>query len=178
MKCVNCGQNINLMNLDSYSIRNEKDKLIITCNNCNDKHKKIKTLKTVSIKKDRPYGIWIFAFIIIILNLYYWYPVYSGNWESINLIFDFSPFMIFFWFNIILVLIEIYAVTIGFYNAKKWARYYEIGYLSYSSFWAIMSMFVIRWQVIEHYLYFLIYVILIVYLFLTPIKRYFGYKVI
>ena len=91
MKCVNCGQHINLMNLDSYSIRNEKDKLIITCNNCNDKHKKIKTLKTVSIKKDRPCGIWIFAFVIIILNLYYWYPVYSGNWESINLIFDFSP---------------------------------------------------------------------------------------
>ena len=37
-----------------------------------------------------------------------------------------------------------------------------------------MSIFVIRWQVYEHYLYFILYVILLMYLNLSHVKDYFG----
>jgi len=126
--------------------------------------------------KDRPLGIWLFAVVIIIFNLYYWYPVYTGTWPFFHLIFTFSRLAFLFWSSIILTIIELYAVTYGFYNAKNWARLYEIGYLSYSSFWAILFMFVVRKQVIEHYIYFVLYVILIMYLLMSFTKEYFGKK--
>ena len=39
----------------------------------------------------------------------------------------------------------------------------------------IISMFVIDWQIIEHYIYFIIYVLLIAYLLQSPIKEYFRF---
>lgn len=124
--------------------------------------------------KDRPIWIWIFAVVIILFNLYYYYPVYTGTWEHIDSIFTISGWALFVWFNLILAIVELYAVTIGFYRRRPWARIYEIGLLSYSSFWAIMSMYVMRWQIYEHYGYFVMYLILISWLLMSPAKEYFG----
>ncbi len=177
MKCKNCGKKINLEDINSYSFKDKNNKLVAICNDCNIEKKEVEKIKTKKDKpKLRPIGILIFPIIIIIFNLYYWFPVYSGNWEPETSIFSTSLFAIFFWFNVILVIIALYAVTIGFFYAKNWARLYEIGYLSYSSFWAIISMFVIDWQVIEHYIYFIIYIVLIAYLLQSPIKEYFKPK--
>ena len=177
MKCKKCGKKINLEDIDSYSFKDKNSKLEAICNECNIEKQEVEEIK---IKKDkpklRPIGIIIFPIIIILFNIYYWFPVYSGNWEPETSIFSTSLFAIFFWFTVILVIIALYAVTIGFFYAKNWARLYEIGYLSYSSFWAIISMFVIDWQVIEHYIYFIIYVFLIAYLLQSPIKEYFKFK--
>jgi len=177
MKCIKCGKNINLGNTDSYILKDNNNQLALICNECSFEKQETKKTKINENKKIiRPIGIMIFPVIIILFNIYYWFPVYSGNWEPESSIFSISLFAIFFWFNIILVIIELYAVTIGFFNAKNWARQYEISYLSYSSFWAIMSMFVIDWQVFEHYVYFIIYVVLISYLLQSPIKEYFTSK--
>jgi len=125
--------------------------------------------------KDIPIGIWLFAVVIIIFNFHYWilYPAITGEHPSISIILSLNPIAFFFWSSLILSIVEIYAVTYGFFKAKNWARLYEIGLLLYSSFWAIMSMFVMRWQVIEHYIYFVMYVILIIYLLMSPVKEYF-----
>ena len=122
---------------------------------------------------ERPIGLIIFPIVIIIFNLYYWYPVYMGAWEWIDDIFMPTPFIIFFWINVGLSVIEIAMVTIGFYYRNNWARRYEIGYLSYSSFWAFYSIFFMQWQILEHYGYLILYVVLIIYLLLSDIKNYF-----
>jgi hypothetical protein len=64
-------------------------------------------------------------------------------------------------------------VTIGFYYRNNWARRYAIGYVMYSSFWAFYSMFIIQWQIIEHYLYLILYVMLISYLLMSDVRVYF-----
>jgi hypothetical protein len=123
--------------------------------------------------KDRPVGIWIFPVIIIIFNLYYYHPLYTGTWEHIESILSFSKWAFFVWTDITLSIIAIFAVTYGFYKAKNLARLYMIGYLLLSSFWAIISMYVIHWQVYEHYLYLVVYTILIMYLMMSNVKEYF-----
>ena len=176
MKCVICKKDLSLEEINSYSFKDRNNKLELICKNCNKdsiRGNRFKLMKESKNITSKPLGIWIFPAIIFMLNLYYWYPVYTGNWESIDSIFEASLFSGFFWINIILTFIGIYAVTIGFHRAKNWARLYEIGYLSYSSFWALASMFVMRWQTIEHYIYLIIYLILISYLLMSPIKEYF-----
>ena len=128
------------------------------------------------MKKTRsiPIGIWLFAVIIILFCLYYYYPLYMGTWENIESILTISGWALFVWFDITLTIIAIIAVTYGFYKAKNLARLYMIFYLLLASFWAIVSIFVMKWQVYEHYLYFVLYVILLMYLNLSHVKDYFG----
>lgn len=176
MKCVICKKDLSFEELDSYSFRDRGNKLEPICNKCNKNS--LKSNKSKFIRRNRniaskPFGLWIFPIVVFLLNLYYWYPVYSGRWESIDSIFEISLFSCFFWINVILTFVGIYAVTIGFHRAKNWARLYEIAYLSYSSFWAIVSMFIMRWQVIEHYIYLIIYIVLTTFLLLSPIEEYF-----
>ena len=125
--------------------------------------------------KDRPIWIWLFAIVIIFFDLYYYYPLYTGTgaWKHIDSILTFSEWSIFVWLNIILTIIELFSVTIGFYKRLNWARLYEIGYLSYSAFWANVSIYLMRWQIYEHYGYFVLYIILICWLLMSPAKEYF-----
>ena len=123
--------------------------------------------------KDRPIGILLFPFVIIVFNLYYWLPVLTGTWEMIDTILTPTPFNIFFWANVGLSIIEIAMVTVGFYYRNNYARFYEIGYLSYSTFWAFYSIFIMNWQIYEHYLYFVLYIVLISYLLMSDVKAYF-----
>ena len=123
--------------------------------------------------KGKPIWIWLYATSVIIFNIYYYYPIYSGTWNYIDSLFFLSEWSIFVWFNIILSLIEIYAVTIGFYKGLNLARLYEIYYLIYSAFWANISIYFMRWQIFEHYIYFVLYVVLICWLLLSPVKEYF-----
>lgn len=176
MKCKICGKKINLEDINTYSFKDKNKKLVAICNECNIEKQEIEKIKPIKNKpKPRPIGILIFPIIIILLNIYYWYPVFSGNWEPETSIFSTTLFAIFFWFNVVLIIIALYAVTLGFFKAKNWARFYEIGFLSYSSFWAIISMFVMDWHVIEHYIYLIIYIILIVYLLQSSTKEYFKH---
>ena len=119
-------------------------------------------------------GIWIFAVVIILFSLYYYYPIYSGTWEYMDSLFELSARSLVYWIDIILTVIALIAVTYGFYKAKNIARLYIIFYLLLASFWALISIFIMRWQIFEHHIYFIIYVILLMYLNLSHVKAYFG----
>jgi hypothetical protein len=124
--------------------------------------------------KNRPMGILIIPVFIILFILYYYYPIYTGTWENFESIFTFSGWALFVWFDIFLTIVAVYAVTYGFYKVKNWSRLYIILYLSLSSFWALISMYVMKWQVYEHYFYLIIYVVIIIYLLMSHVKEYFG----
>jgi len=126
--------------------------------------------------KNTPVGIRLFSAVIILFFIYYYstqliYPLYTGD-LSYSLFYSFSIITAVFWIDFILTIILLYAVTIGFYRAKNWARLYTIFYLSYSALGAL-TMIYYRWKIYERYLYFALYVILIMYLNFEHVKAYF-----
>ena len=125
-------------------------------------------------KEDRLAVLWILTAVIILFEIYYWYPVYTGQYEHIDLVFTFSRLAVLFWSSLVLDIVLLYAITFGFYRRKNWARLYTILYFSYSGFWALVMMFIVRWKVYERYVFFIFYVLVIMYLLLSHVKEYFG----
>ena len=122
-----------------------------------------------------PLGLWIVAISVILFTIYYHIqPFLWGADISIYApMFTLSLWGFFIWLNIILEIIGIYAVTIGFYKAKNWARIYTIALFLFSSFWALYFLLVGRVWPYERYLWFIYYLIIICYLFMSDIRDYF-----
>lgn len=129
-------------------------------------------------KKQKIFGIWIFTALSIIFALYYYYPLYSSTYEYMYLLTSFTIVGIITYIDIILTILLIFSATYGFYYKKNWSRLIVIIVLLFSSFWAIISMFIWRWQIIEHYFYFIFYIIFLMYFNLSWVKDYFksNYK--
>jgi len=122
-----------------------------------------------------PLGLWIVAFSVILFTIYYHIqPFLWGADISIYApMFTLSLWGLFIWLNIILEIIGIYAVTIGFYKAKNWARLYTIALFLFSAFWALYFLLIERVWPYERYLWFIYYLIVICYLFMSDIRDYF-----
>lgn len=118
-------------------------------------------------------GIWTFTFVAIITALYYYYTLYTGTYEYMDSLFSFSLIGLLFWIDILLLFVLVFSATYGFYHRKKWARTFVIFFLLYNSFWAIMSIFVLRWQIFEHYVYFFTNIVFLMYFNLSFVKDYF-----
>jgi len=127
--------------------------------------------------KDRPIGLWIFAVLIPLFEItYYLRPIVSGYVSPYGSILTFSSWAVFVWFNIALSIIVIYAVTIGFYKRKNWARLYTIAYFCYSSIGNLYVIFIVRVWPYERYVWFVFYVIVIMYLMMSDVREYFRVK--
>ena len=123
-------------------------------------------------------GIKLFVGVIVLFIIYYYvsqliYPLYTSE-VSYSWFLSFSTLTILFWIDVILTIVLLYAVTIGFYKAKNWARLYAIFYLFLSSLGALAMIYYFRWKIFERYLYFVFYVILIMYLNMSYVKTYFN----
>ena len=94
--------------------------------------------------KDRPIGLWILAVSIILFTIYYHIRpfLWGGSISVYSPMFELSLWGFVIWFNIILEIIGIYAVTVGFYKAKNWARLFTIAMFIHSSFWNLYLLFV------------------------------------
>ena len=127
--------------------------------------------------KDRPIGLWILAVLIPLFEItYYLRPIVSGYVSPYGSILTFSSWAVFVWFNIALSIIVIYAVTIGFYKRKNWARLYTIAYFCYSSIGNFYVIFIVRVWPYERYVWFVFYVIIIMYLMMSDVSKYFRVK--
>jgi len=127
--------------------------------------------------KNRPIGLWIFAVLIPLFEItYYLRPIVSGYVSPYGSILTFSSWAVFVWFNIALSIIVIYAVTIGFYKRKNWARLYTIAYFCYSSIGNFYVIFIVRVWPYERYVWFVFYVIVIMYLMMSDVREYFRVK--
>lgn len=127
--------------------------------------------------KNRPIGLWIFAVLIPLFEIsYYLRPIVSGYVSPYGSILTFSSWAVFVWFNIALSIIVIYAVTIGFYKRKNWARLYTIAYFCYSSIGNLYVIFIVRVWPYERYVWFVFYVIVIIYLMMSDVREYFRVK--
>ena len=127
--------------------------------------------------KNRPIGLWIFAVLIPLFEItYYLRPIVSGYVSPYGSILTFSSWAVFVWFNIALSIIVIYAVTIGFYKRKNWARLYTIAYFCYSSIGNFYVIFIVKVWPYERYVWFVFYVTVIMYLMMSDVREYFAVK--
>ena len=129
--------------------------------------------------KGKPIGLCILAVLIILFLIYYYTSpilIWGMNLSSYALI-NFSGWLtIVGWISLILDIFLVYAVTIGFYNAKNWARIYTMIILSVPAFFSVYFIFIKRVWPYERYLYLVLYVIVISYLMMSEVKEYFGVK--
>jgi hypothetical protein len=128
--------------------------------------------------KDRPIGLWILTVLIILFLIYYYTrPLLWGGDASSYTLFTYSGWWTLAqWTSVILDIILVYAVTIGFYKAKNWARLYTIALMFHSAFWSIYFMFIARVWPYERYAFFVFGVITISYLMMSEVREYFGVK--
>jgi len=126
-----------------------------------------------------PVGLWAIAVSTIIFTIYYHIrPFLWGADISIYApMLTLTPWGFFIWFNIILEIIGIYAVTIGFYRAKNWARLYTIALTCFSAFWTLYFLFVEKVWPYERYIWLVYYVIVIVYLLMSDVRDYFVIEI-
>jgi len=122
-----------------------------------------------------PAGLQILAISVILFTIYYHInPFLWGADISIYYpMFTFTLWGFFIWLNIILEIIGIYAVTVGFYRAKNWARIFTILMFVHSSFWNLYILFVERVWPYERYIWLVYYVIVIMYLLMSDVRDYF-----
>jgi len=122
-----------------------------------------------------PVGLWIVAISVILFTIYYHIQpfLWGADISIYEPMFTLTPWGFVIWFNIVLEIIGIYAVTIGFYNAKNWARWYTIAMFVYSSFWNYYLLFVENVWPYERYIWLIYYVIIIAYLLMSNIRDYF-----
>ncbi len=129
--------------------------------------------------KDKPIGLLILA-VLIILSLIYYYtsPVLIWGMDpSSYALINFSGLLtIAGWISLILDIFLVYAVTIGFYNAKNWARIYTMIVLTIPAFFSIYFIFIRRVWPYERYAWLVLYVIVISYLMMSEVREYFGVK--
>ena len=128
--------------------------------------------------KDRPIGLWILTVSIILFTIYYHIRpfLWGGSISVYSPMFELSLWGFVIWFNIILEIIGIYAVTVGFYKAKNWARLFTIAMFIHSSFWNLYLLFVEKVWPYERYVWLVFYVIVIEYLMMSDTREYFGVK--
>ena len=81
------------------------------------------------------------------------------------------------WFNMILEIIGIYAVTVGFYKAKNWARLFTIFFFSFSAFWTLYFLFIERVSPFERFIWLCYYVFVISYLLMSDVREYFTINI-
>jgi len=122
-----------------------------------------------------PIGLWIVAISTIIFIIYYHIQpfLWGADISIYTPMFTLTIWGFFIWFNIILELIEIYAVTFGFYRAKRWAWIFTIAITLYSSFWNLYFLFIERAWPYERYIWLWYYVIILVYLSMSDVRKYF-----
>lgn len=85
---------------------------------------------------------------------------------------SFSIVSIVIWINVLLTTLSLVIIPYGFIKRKNWARIYAFVFLLWSAFVAI-GYILISGQKIIGFLLFVMYVLLVMYLLMSPVKRYF-----
>ena len=125
-----------------------------------------------------PVGLWFIAISNIAFTLYYYIKPFFG----ISDVLVYEPMLtlsfdgVVMWFNTILEIIAIYAVTVGFYKAKNWARLFTIFFFCFSAFWTLHYLFIERGWPYERYIWLCYFVFVIAYLMMSDVRDYFIKK--
>lgn len=123
-----------------------------------------------------PVGIIVCVIFIVVLDALYFYS--QGNsllqsTEYLTTLLSFSTVSLMTWIDIILVILSVGIIPYGFMKQKNGARIYALVFLTWSMFRAIVYISMTGEKTIGFVL-FALCVIFIMYLLMSPVKRYFG----
>jgi hypothetical protein len=127
-------------------------------------------------RKDVPIGIVLFLIFIIVLDIVFFFylanslMVVNGDITSFFL---FSISSIVMWIDVLLVTLSLIIIPYGFAKRKNWARIYALVFLSWSVFRMVTYISMTGEKMIG-FLLFVMFVISIIYLLMSSVKRYFG----
>jgi hypothetical protein len=127
-------------------------------------------------RKEFPIGIVLFIIFIIVLDVSYLFYLinhlmFVDGYFTMFLSFSFLSIMM--WIDVLLTILSLVIIPYGFIKRKNWARIYALAFLSWSSFGAI-GYIAMTGEKIVRFLLLIIYVLFIVYLLQSSVKRYFG----
>jgi hypothetical protein len=77
------------------------------------------------------------------------------------------------WIDVLLAILSLIIIPYGFIKRKNWARIYALVFLFWSAFEAIWFI-VMTGEKIIYFLLFVAFVLFIMYLLMSPVKRYFN----
>jgi hypothetical protein len=127
-------------------------------------------------RKDFPIGIVLFIVFIIVLGaVYLFYLVDSFLFANgdLSTFLSFSLDSIVMWIDVFLIILSLIIIPYGFVKRKNWARLYAFVFLSWSIVRTIVYIAMTGEKLIG-FLLFVLFVISMMYLLSSPVKRYFG----
>jgi hypothetical protein len=127
-------------------------------------------------RKDFPIGIVLFIIFIIVLGaVYLFYLADSFLFENgkLTTFLSFSLDSIVMWIDMFLIILSLIIIPYGFAKRKNWARIYAFVFLSWSIVRTIVYIAMTGEKLIG-FLLLVLFVISMMYLLSSPVKRYFG----
>ena len=131
----------------------------------------------MSKDKNMPIGISIFLVLFLIFEIYYFfydylftglYPFHGYTLDS----FENIPYLFVTVFLYAIVVFCLYKITIGILLCEDWARKFTIIYAIWASIWPLWAI-IIGNRLYENIIFFVIYVIVVLYLLSSYVKKYF-----
>ena len=126
-------------------------------------------------RKEFPIGIVLFILLIIILDVVFlFYLTYNLMFIDgyLTAFLSFSIISIVRWINVLFAILSLIIIPYGFIKRKNWARIFALVLLSWSAFEAI-GYIVMTGEKIVPFLLYIMYVLLVMYLLMSSVKRYF-----
>jgi hypothetical protein len=126
-------------------------------------------------RKELPIGIVLFILFIIVLDianlscLIYYLMSIDGY---LTAFLSFSTVSIVMRIDVLLTILSLVIIPYGFIKRKNWARIYALMFLSWSAFKTIGYLVMTKEKIIP-FLLFIVYVLLVMYLLMSSVKRYF-----
>jgi hypothetical protein len=127
-------------------------------------------------RKDFPMGIVLFIVFIFVLGAVYLFylanTIMSANGD-LSTFLSFSLNSLSIWINVLLTILSLIIIPYGFVKRKNWARLYAFVFLLWSIFRTIVYISASGEKTIG-FLLLVLFVTSMMYLLLSPVKRYFG----
>jgi hypothetical protein len=123
-----------------------------------------------------PIGVLVFIIFIIVLDAVYFFSLANSLMSvhgDLTGFLSFSTFSIMRWIDVVLATLSLVIIPYGFVKRKNGARIYAFVFLVWSLFRAIAYISMTGEKIIGFPL-FVLFIISIMYLLMSPVKRYFG----
>jgi len=127
-------------------------------------------------RKGAPIGILVVTTFIIILDVaFFVYLAYLFMFvdEYHTMFLSYSILSIVMWITVFLTMLSLIVVPYGFWKRSHWARIFSLVFLSWLIFITIVYMAMTGEKIIG-FLFFVLFVLSMMYLLMSPVKRFFG----
>lgn len=118
-----------------------------------------------------PTGLYAFIIASILIGIYYFVNLLTLT--TIEPLLKMNISALIMWTDIIFTILFLIILPYGILKQKNYARNFAIIFLIWSIFWSLIMIFLGK-EILTRYILFVIMMIFLIYLLLSPIKNYFN----